>query len=47
VVAVKHNWLVGQTDTPGILHGVPIAIWPGGLEQSFPGATLQINTDAT
>lgn len=47
VVAVSHAWVSGETATPGVLHGVPIAIWPGGREQSFPGATLEITTDAT
>lgn len=46
VVAVRHVWTAGQTDVAGVLHGVPIATWPGGKEQSFPGATLDIGTDA-
>lgn len=47
VVALSHAWVAGQTVTKGVLHGVPIAVWPGGREQSFPGATLDIGTDAT
>lgn len=47
IVAVRHNWVAGETATAGTLHGVPIAVWPGGREQSFPGATLTIGTDAT
>lgn len=47
LVAVGHAWVDGETDVSGVLHGVPIAVWPGGREQSFPGATLEIGTDAT
>jgi hypothetical protein len=43
-VSVSHTWAAGETDTAGVLHGVPVATWPGGLEQSFPGATLEIHT---
>lgn len=42
-VSVAHEWVTGETDTPGVLHGVPVAVWPGGREQSFPGATLYLN----
>lgn len=41
-VSVAHAWETGETDTAGILHAVPIATWPGGREQSFPGASLEI-----
>lgn len=47
LVAVSHVWAAGETDVAGVLHGVPIAVWPGGKEQSFPGATLDIGTDGT
>lgn len=47
VVAVGHEWVDGETDTAGVLHGVPIAVWPGGREQSFPGATIELATDGT
>jgi hypothetical protein len=47
VVSVRHVWVAGETDVPGVLHGVPIAVWPDGREQSFPGATLEIGTDAS
>lgn len=43
-VAVSHHWQTGETDTAGVLHGVPVAIWPGNREQSFPGATLEIHS---
>lgn len=42
-VSVAHEWAPGETDVAGVLHGVPVATWPGGREQSFPGATIQIN----
>lgn len=45
IVAVGHAWEAGQTDVEGVLHGVPVAVWPGGREQSFPGASIEINTD--
>lgn len=45
IVAVKHVWAPGETDEPGVLHGVPVALWPGGREQSFPGATLELTPD--
>lgn len=41
-VAIAHAWVAGETATAGVLHGVPVAVWPGGKEQSFPGATLEI-----
>lgn len=44
-VSVSHNWASGETDTAGALHGVPVAVWPGGREQSFPGAVLVIQAD--
>lgn len=47
VVAIAHVWVDGETDVAGVLHGVPIAVWPGGREQSFPGATLDIASDGT
>lgn len=47
LVTVAHHWDAGETDVAGILHGVPVATWPGGREQSFPGATLQITADPT
>lgn len=47
IVAVTHVWAAGETDTEGVLHGVPIAVWPGTKEQSFPGATLEITADPT
>lgn len=47
IVAVSHAWAAGETDAEGVLHGVPIAVWPGGKEQSFPGATLEISADPT
>lgn len=47
IVAVSHAWAAGQTDTEGVLHAVPIAVWPDSREQSFPGATLTIGTDGT
>jgi len=43
-VSVAHNWVTGETDDAGVLHGVPVALWPGGHEQSFPGATLELQT---
>jgi len=43
LVGVGHVWTSGQTDVPGVLHGVPVAVWPGGREQSFPGALIEIN----
>jgi hypothetical protein len=43
-VTVSHSWETGQTDTAGVLHGVPVAVWPGNREQSFPGATLEIQS---
>lgn len=42
IVSVSHNWATGETATEGVLHGVPVAVWPGGREQSFPGATIEI-----
>jgi hypothetical protein len=45
IVAVKHIWAPGETDVAGVLHGVPVALWPGGREQSFPGATLELTPD--
>lgn len=42
LVAVAHNWVSGETDLPGVLHGVPVAIWPGGREQSFRGASIEL-----
>jgi hypothetical protein len=42
VVAVAHHWATGETDTPGVLHAIPVAVWPGGREQSYPGATIVI-----
>lgn len=45
-IAIGHAWAAGQTDVPGVLHGVPVATWPGGREQSFPGAEpMIIGTD--
>lgn len=44
VVSVAHRWAAGETDTAGVLHAVPVAVWPGGLEQSFPGASIEIVT---
>lgn len=41
-VSVAHEWEAGQTDTEGVLHAVPVATWPGGREQSFPGARIVI-----
>jgi len=46
-VSIAHVWVAGETDAPGVLHAVPIAVWPGGREQSFPGATLTIESDGT
>lgn len=43
-VTVAHAWTAGQTDVEGVLHGVPVAVWPGGKEQSFPGASIEILT---
>jgi hypothetical protein len=43
-VAVAHAWVSGETATAGVLHAVPIAVWPGGREQSFPGATIELQT---
>lgn len=31
-----HQWQTGQTDVAGVLHGVVVATWPDGDEQSFP-----------
>jgi len=45
LVAVGHEWVDGETDVAGVLHGVPVAVWPGGREQSFPGASIVIGTD--
>ena len=42
VISIGHNWVAGQTATAGVLHGVPVATWAGGREQSFPGATIEI-----
>lgn len=42
VVAVEYAWQTGDTDASGLLHGVPVAVWPGGRPQSFPGATIEI-----
>lgn len=47
VVSVAHHWVAGETDTPGVLHAVPVAVWPGGREQSFPGASIEIVPDAS
>jgi hypothetical protein len=47
VVAVSHTWVAGETATAGVLHAVPIAVWPGEREQSFPGASIVIQTDGT
>jgi hypothetical protein len=47
VVALSHAWDSGETATAGVLHAVPIAVWPGGREQSFPGASIVIQTDGT
>lgn len=47
VVAVAHAWVAGETDTAGVLHAVPVAVWPGGREQSFPGASIEIIPDAS
>lgn len=44
-VTVAHSWVTGETAAAGVLHGVPVATWPGGREQSFPGATLEIQSD--
>lgn len=41
-VSVAHRWVAGETDTPGVLHAVPVATWPGSREQSFPGARIVI-----
>lgn len=41
-VSVAHAWVAGQTDTEGVLHALPVATWPGGREQSFPGARIVI-----
>ncbi len=43
-VSVAHEWVTGETDTAGVLHAVPVAVWPGGREQSFPGARIVIET---
>lgn len=43
LVSVAHEWVLGQTAVAGLLHGVPVATWPGGREQSFPGASIQIS----
>ena len=42
-VSVAHEWETGETATEGVLHAVPVAVWPGGREQSFPGATIEIH----
>lgn len=47
IVSVAHEWAPGETDTAGVIHAVPIAVWPGGREQSFPGASITIGTDGT
>ena len=47
IVAVGHAWVAGETNVAGVLHGVPVATWPGGREQSFPGATIKIESDPT
>jgi hypothetical protein len=44
-VTLAHAWVTGETDTPGVLHAVPVAVWPGGREQSFPGASIEIVPD--
>lgn len=43
-VAVSHAWAPGETDTAGVLHALPVAVWPGGREQSFPGARIVLQT---
>lgn len=35
--SIKHVWVAGETDNPGLLRGEIIAVWPGGREQTFPG----------
>ena len=47
VVAVAYSWQAGDTDAEGVLHGVPVATWPGDRLQSFPGATIEIQTPAS
>lgn len=41
-VTLTHAWVQGETGAAGVLHAVPVAIWPNGRRQSFPGASLEI-----
>lgn len=34
--ALTHEWVEGETDTAGVLHGEIVAVWPDGREQTFP-----------
>lgn len=42
-VTLAHAWVQGETDTKGTLHAVPVAIWPSGRRQSFPGASVVLD----
>lgn len=41
-VTLEHDWADGETDVAGTLLADPVAVWPGGREQTFPTAYQRI-----